>query len=194
MRALWRFRYAAASLLVVVLPLQPLFRLKNVFYIDWINHVWAMAYYGEFFRAHGAFPVVIHTNQVAGLVQPLFYGRALYAIGGLFAGVLGADVAVRIVVFALMLAQFYAAFRLIQVYSANRRLSWAVGVLLTWSIYPLTNLYNRGALTEFAAVCLLQIAVCIFLAAIKSGDTNAQVRGTISAGLFYALASMPWPH
>ena len=123
--------------------------LKSIFYIDWINHTWLVSYYSEYFRVHHSFPHVVNSQQIIGLPNPIFYGHAFYAVGGLFGSVLGPDVGVRIWILLATAAQFYAVDRLFRVLTAHRGFSLLMAVLVTWAIYPLTNLYNRSAITEY---------------------------------------------
>ena len=60
----------------------------------------------------------------------------------------------------------YAVFCSIQsVYSAtaNRLITLTITALSLWTIYPLTNIYNRSALTEAYATGLFTVTFCCLL-------------------------------
>lgn len=181
------------SLLAALLPLELLFDIKNVFYIDWLNHVWTIAYYGDYFRAHGSFPDLIHTPEITGMVNPVFYGHFFYLVCGFIARFVGADAAIRILVVALMFGQFFAVFRMFELYSRNRRFSVLIAFVLSWATYPLTNLYSRSALTEFVAVGCLQISICFFMSALAFDRGRLRVREISRAFLFFTLAALVHP-
>lgn|GEM_PF-4704513 len=147
----------------ILLVVFPLLDLTATYYVDWHNHVWTIGYTGEFFRSNHAFPLTVNLSEYALSPQPIFYGALFYPLIGMMSSVTGPALALRLVIITLFLLQYYACNRLIYRLSGNELISHAVSVLVTWSIYPLTNLYNRAALTEFVATTLAFVALCIFL-------------------------------
>ena len=71
--------------------------------------------------------------------------------------------------------------------------SCVVAVLVTWAIYPLTNLYNRSALTELVAVYCLTIAVAALLRVVSLEGRRRQAESLATAGLFFSLAALTHP-
>lgn len=150
----------AGPILLVVFPL---FDITANYYDDWHNHVWTIGYVGEFFRSNLAFPLTLNLSEYALSAQPIFYGAFFYPLMGIISSVTGAALALRLVVIALFILQYYMCNKLVFRLTGSKLLSNAVSVLVTWAIYPLTNLYNRAAITEFTATTLAFIALCIFL-------------------------------
>jgi hypothetical protein len=64
---------------------------------------------------------------------------------------------------------------------------------VTWAIYPLTNLYNRSALTEFFAVAFLTCALASFLCVIINSREHASRYDIIAMGLFFVAAAITHP-
>ncbi|PTY01517.1 hypothetical protein DB346_12250 [Verrucomicrobia bacterium LW23] len=65
-----------------------------------------------------------------------------------------------------------------------------MATLVTWSIYPLTNLYNRSALTEFVAAMLFTIAFAsLLLFAWHLHRNQFSLYDFVVAGLFSTLAA-----
>jgi hypothetical protein len=149
--------------LIALFPAALLLRLHNTFGMDWNNHVWIAGYSGEYFIHHGRFPLTINTDQLTGLPYPLFYGFLFYPIAGLFSIPLGADLAIRVICFLVLWLQTIQLTKVFTAAGAGRLMSWAVAAIVSFAIYPLTNLYNRSAITEFVAVSLLVSAFCIWI-------------------------------
>jgi len=145
---------------ICILPLIPLFFLNHQFPTDWFNHQWMIAYFGEYFRQHYSFPLVFNTNQVVGMPYPVFYGVFFYPIMGLLSIFISTDLVYRFVVVVLFLAQCFAVKRLFEEISGHKRWALFIAALVTYAIYPLTNLYNRAAATEFISFTLLTCALC----------------------------------
>ena len=47
--------------------------------------------------------------------------------------------------------------------------------LVTWAIYPLTNLDSRGALTEFFAAAALTLALCYLFELFSAKDRREKI-------------------
>ncbi len=61
--------------------------------------------------------------------------------------------------------------------------------MLCWAIYPLTNLYNRGAIAEFFGTTLLFCAACSAGLAVLEPDRRNRVAFALLCGLFGAAAA-----
>ena len=65
---------------------------------------------------------------------------------------------------------------------------------MTWAIYPLTNLYNRSALTEFFAVAFLTCSLASFLCVIiNTGGKSVSRYDIVATGLFFVMAAVTHP-
>jgi hypothetical protein len=178
--------------LIPLIPLVPLFRLHNAFYGDWVNHIWLIGYVGEYFRRHGSFPVTLDTNYMIGIPFPVFYGFLYYPIAGVVSALLGANVALRITVWSVMLLQCVQVGKTVIALGAERRVALGITLLTATAIYPLSNLYNRAAITELIATSLLLSAFCC-LARIPLSPDHSQWMETLQAGLFFALSAGSHP-
>ena len=69
--------------------------------------------------------------------------------------------------------QCYEVAALVRTVYPSRGIAWGVAALVCFAVYPLTNLYNRNAITELVAVSLLVSACAIVSRVIyASGDTR----------------------
>jgi hypothetical protein len=137
---------------VVLLPALPLFDLVAGFGYDWTNHEWMIAWLGEYFRQHHAMPSVFNSAVAVGMPQPVFYAFLLYPALGVLSSLVGAALAVRIAVVFTLALQAGAVFRAARTTGGERTIALVLAFAVTASTYSLTNLYHRGALTEFFAV------------------------------------------
>lgn len=207
--------WTALTYLLGLLPICLLWHGNNAFYLDWNNHLWTIGYFGEYFRQHWTFPITLNTDQAAGVPYPVFYGYLFYPAAGLISAVTGCSFALRLVCSLVFLLQVQQVSKAVQAISGNRFVACAVTVLVSFATYPLTNLYNRGAITEFVAVSLL-ISVCMmWLRIVRMEDPRRRRRLLLSAALVLAfamgthpitailgsciiglagLASLPFPH
>ena len=135
--------------------------LRSTFYVDWNNHLWLIEYFGASIK-HLCIPDMVNTKQLIGIPNTLFYGQKFYALAGMFSAFLGSAVTVRIMVLMVFLLQFFQVYRAAMKAGAARNISIGIAVMMTWAIYPLTNLYNRSALTEFFAVAFLTCCLGFF--------------------------------
>lgn len=182
------------SVFVSCVPLFLLINPDNKFYWDWYNHLWLVEYFGEYLRFHWTVPYVINTDQLTGLINPLFYGQKFYTALGCLSAYIGPSIAVRIGAFALIFLQFIHVERAFYESTRSKILSFTTGALLCWATYPLTNLYNRSALTEFFAVGFLNISVtCLVVLACRSLRNQKSYYDAVAVGLFYVAAAATHP-
>lgn len=147
----------------------------------WPNHpdydsvAWSIAYAGRYHEVHGSFPVALDSDRFAGNLQPIFYAPLLFPMLGPVANAIGVAETMSWFAVACWLLQFVLvgclAGRVMQGRmplaasgQLNRRQSFPwrplmVAAMTCWTIYPLTNLYHRGAYAEFVATSLLTSAV-----------------------------------
>jgi hypothetical protein len=179
-------------LLIPLIPLVPLLRLDNSFYGDWRNHVWLIGYYGEYFRRHGSFPIVLNTNHMIGMPFPLFYGFLFYPIAGLVSAVLGGNLTLRLVVLCAMLLQCFQIRKTAVAAGLSPLVAGSLVFLSATAIYPMTNLYNRAAITEFIGASLLVSAFCCVLRILLEPNRSPWSNG-LQAGLWFTLAAGTHP-
>lgn len=178
--------WTTLTYLLGLLPICLLWHGNNAFYFDWNNHLWAIGYFGEYFRRHWAFPITFNTEQIAGIPYPVFYGYLFYPAAGLISVFTGCSFALRFVCSLVFLLQVRQVSKAVESISGNRFVACAVTVLVSFATYPLTNLYNRGAITEFIAVSLV-ISVCMMWLRIVVMNDPLQ-RRLLLFGAAFALA------
>lgn len=145
------------------MPLGPLLIFpRAIFNLDWTNNLWMIAYLRAFFLGHFYFPATYNVASRVGITQPIFYGPLLYPCLALLSLPAGPAVGVRIACAAIWTLQFLLVWRLSRAAGASRLGAAAAAAATAWSVYSLTNLYNRGALAEFIATSLL---LCAFASA-----------------------------
>jgi hypothetical protein len=179
--------------IVVLAPTILLWNLDAQFYYDWHNHSWFIGYTGEYIRQHGFPPQVYSADQVVGLPQPIFYGWLFFPLLGGIASITGAAIALRIAIVVGFAVQFWAIYVAGRTLGASVARSTIVGALITWAIYPLTNLYNRAAIPEFFAILALTTAVAFGIAAAVAPTRRARACGWLAviAGVFAAGTHPP---
>jgi hypothetical protein len=176
----------AGTLLLVCVPL----RAGNHYYNpDWINNQWLIGYGAEAVRQGHAPPVVLTTPELGGVPYPVFYGYLFYPVMNVLAAAVGVRGAIRVAVVAALALQYVSVYRAARGGGATRPLATATAVLTIWTTYPLTNLYHRGALTEFFAVALLTCAACRWFALLDADTMRRRVRAALEVALLYALAA-----
>jgi len=177
-----------ASLLASALLIDP----RSVFFLDWNNHLWFIEYFGESLK-HFFIPSVINTKQIVGMPDALFYAQKFYVLMGMVSAFLGSALTIRLMIGWAFLIQFFHVYRAALKAGAARHIAIGVAVFVTWAIYPLTNLYNRSALTEFFAVIFLTCAVCSFLAIIIDLKHRPSRYDLVASGYFFVLAAITHP-
>jgi hypothetical protein len=183
-----------AAFLVCLLPLSLLIDLRSTFYVDWFNHLWIIEYFGEYIRHRGSIPETLLTTTLVGLPVPIFYAGKFYASAGLISIFLGSAITFRLIAFLVLLIQFWHVERAVRSTTGLRALPLVVATIVTWGIYPLTNLYNRSALTEFVAVALLTAAAaCLFVLVFQLQNGYKSYYDAVAFGLFYVAAALTHP-
>jgi hypothetical protein len=173
-------------ILVVAAPLSLLLLFPHAtFNLDWNNNLWMVSYARAAFTDHLRFPAVYNVSDRVGIPQPIFYGPLLYPCLAMLSVPFGADVGIRLACIGLWSMQFWLIFRLCRRIGAAVVYSIGTAALVSWAIYPLTNLYNRGALAEFCATTFLTCAVV----AGGSALLDPQPRKRIAFGLLTAICA-----
>lgn len=183
-RSLW----TTLTYLLGLLPICLLWHGNNAFYFDWNNHLWEIGYFGEYFRRHWAFPITLNTDQVAGIPYPVFYGYLFYPAAGLISAFTGCSFALRLVCSLVFLLQVRQVSKAVELISGSGFIACAVTVLVSFATYPLTNLYNRGAITEFIAVSLVISVSMMWLRLVQMNNPVQRHRLLFGAALALAFA------
>ena len=187
-------RFYGLVFLIILFPLFPLlpgfFRIQG-FYIDWWNHLWMTNYFGIFYEQNSVFPLVINTNNFGGIGNPipLFYGYLFYPFFGWISSLMNADMALRLPFFGLWFIQFLALYNVFIQQTANRLITLTITALSLWTIYPLTNIYNRSALTEAYATGLFTVTFCCLLLLLREEQWKRKIRYLSFLGLSMALVT-----
>lgn len=184
-----RFNAGAVVLATAVLVLQiwPLLW-RRPFYIDWVNHTWLVNYYAVNLSDNYAFTTEIDTAHGTGNPAPLFYGLFFYPIISLLALATGADMAVRLFCAFMLLSTFLAYLVFFRTMTGNLQVSILLSCCVNGSIYQLSNLYARSALTEFAAHQFLLLSFVLILAGLSQRDKQADA--SLSLGVVCGLFGM----
>jgi hypothetical protein len=149
------------AVLLLLFQVIPLFW-DRPFYFDWVNHVWTIQYYSDYVKQHGSFPTTIDVTQGFGNPLPMFYGLFFYPLLSVFSVATGsADLAVRIFCVALLVAPLVSFVILFRNLSTELSLAFLLAISANASVYQLTNLYARSALTEFVAFQLLLFGISL---------------------------------
>jgi len=178
---------------IILFPCIPLRSGTLFFSNDWLNHLWLIGYGAEAVRKHHFPPLVLTASELGGLPYPIFYGYLFYPILNVLAAVVGLRTAVRLAVVGVLALQYALVHRAARSGGASNLLATATAALVTWAIYPLTNLYHRGALTEFFAGAFLTCAVCRWFSFLDADTPRRRLRAALEVGLLYSLAAGTHP-
>jgi hypothetical protein len=189
-----RLYLAGTRLIVCLLVLMPLWDLSKNFSFDWYNHLWMSAYSGRFVWVHGYPPGVLNTPEAVGVPNPLFYGSAFHVLLGCLGRFLGMSLAFRLFALGLLLAQFCHVERAAREAGAPRFIAFAVATAVSWQVYQVVNLYERGDLTEFTGlVCLTCSLSCLFVLCLRMARGEKDFYGLVVTGASYGLATLIHP-
>jgi hypothetical protein len=150
-------RFAAG--IIIALPLLALADPRIGLGLDWPNHLWMIDYARAYFAHHLSFPAAYNIAGHVGVPQPIFYAPLLYPLLAILSLPLGTEITVRAVCVLLCISQFALVYRLFRSLKSSPLEALAIGAVVSWAIYPLSNLYSRAALPEFFATGLIQCAV-----------------------------------
>ncbi|PTY03285.1 hypothetical protein DB346_05240 [Verrucomicrobia bacterium LW23] len=175
-------------------PLIWLLNLRNTFTIDWFNHLWVAEYFAAYFRDHGRFPDVLNTSTQIGNPLPVFYCSAFYSAMGLLSLPLGSSVAFRLLFLVTLLMQFVHIERAMKEVSAHKGYAFFVALVSVWATYPLTNLYSRGALTEFVASAFLFCSLsCLLVLLLRLVRGRKSMYDSVAIGFFFLVVAQTHP-
>lgn len=133
------------------------------YYLDWTNHLWYLTYFSEYFKTHLSFPNFIHSNGIIGFALPIFYGHLFYPLFSIPTILIGAKATIVLLTFLTVFLLGRSILTLMKRLEIPSTASYTIVILFSLSIYQLTNLYNRNALTEYFAYFWLVTGICYFL-------------------------------
>jgi hypothetical protein len=171
----------------VLLPLLLLMDPRANFYYDWHNHQWFAGYFGEYLAQHLRPPQLLNTPAAIGMPQPVFYGFLLFPSLGLLSSWAGAALALRIASIFALGAQFVAVYLAVRNARQSRLAAFTIGAVVSWTIYPLTNLYNRAAVPEFFSVAFLYTGLACAMGVLVAEREANRVRFGWFSGVFLLL-------
>ena len=184
-----KFLVPIVGAIAVLFPLSLLLNVNAGFYVDWYNHLWLIGYYGQYFSVYHRMPLTINTHYLLLLAYPTFYGHLFYSVLGLISSLTGPNLAIRLGFATLWALMFWLIYRVTIEFSQDRLISLTLGCLVCWAIYPLTNLYNRSALTEVFATELMVCTLCSALLMIVLPETRSKISYMLLTGFTFALSS-----
>jgi hypothetical protein len=184
---------ALAGLAAILFPTLLLYPARVPLGEDWIVNETFVGYCGAYFARHHVAPAVYHDTCDQGAPVPLFYGHLMYQVLAVVAARVNPADVLRLAAVGVFAAQFLLVRRALRRQGAGRGLAAAVACLTVWAIYPLTNLYARGALQEFFATGLLTCAACLWFGALAARTAAGAVRDVVAFGLCFVLAAGSHP-
>ena len=179
--------------LIVVFPLVRLFPLTGTFTNDWDNNAWFAGYEGEYLRQHGAVPVVVNTTEQVGMPYPIFYGTLFYPLISTLTVWFNPGLVLRAVAVVLTALQLRLIPRALVRVGLPLWVSRGVACLVIWTIYPLTNLYNRSAIAEYVATGLQTCMVATWFLIVHAERASDRTRYSLGLGLLFTLAAGTHP-
>lgn len=150
------------TLFFLLIEISPLWS-GRPFYQDWINHVWVLEYFSGYLDIHHTFPTTIDTAEDFGNPMPMFYGVFFYSMLSFPALVLGGDLTIRLAAMILLIVPVLTYFQVFKRLTNNHGMAVALSLIVNFSIYQLSNLYARGALTELAAYQSILLGLSLIL-------------------------------
>lgn len=140
----------------------PMLATDRSFWQDWSNHLWYIWHQGYQMAKSGEVSYFLHTEQL-GVFYPfyVFYGGTAYVIFGGLSALLGeAPVVSYIISWFTGFAMMYGGLAWISIQAGLR--GWKLHVaplVVVSSAYYLSDVYGRGAWTEFISISALPLAI-----------------------------------
>ena len=157
-----------------------------IFSLDWVNHGWFAAYVTHVLTAEWAVPMFVSTHEMIGNPVLVFYGTALYVALSPFVWLFGPDVGMRLAVVVALVVPSFAMARFFLALGVDRLTTACLTICLSSSVYQLTNIYTRGAVTEFFAYQLILLGTVVLLS-VFAGEGPRRAASTLVLG-FASLA------
>jgi hypothetical protein len=166
----------AIATLAILLIASPLLFTSDGFVADFTNAIWLVGRQQHLIAAH-LHPTLFLQTQQGGVFDPIFafYGGTLFALTGALAAVLGGStiLAFEVVTLAAIAAAYGGLLWLARQLGVRGAMAHAPALVFVTSAYYVTNLYGRGAWSEFIAVSAFPLVLAASL---------RLVRGRMSVG------------
>lgn len=197
-RAYWtRKRADFATIIVVALLVGLPGLLSRGFTPDFVNHQWLVWVQDHAITAHGGPSYFLHTGEGGGtgggVFDPffLFYGGTLYAIAGALSMLAGhrTGVAFEAITVLSVAAAYGGIVWLARQLGVRSWMAHAPAVTFVASAYYVTNLYGRGAWSEFVATSALPLMVASGLQIARSQRREAGPCALFAASAILASGS-----
>lgn len=164
-----------------------------IFAVDWVNHGWFASYVAHVLTAEWVVPMFVSTPAVIGNPVLTFYGTALYVALSPFVRLFGPDVGMRAAAVAAMVAPSFAMARLFLALGVDRFTTACLTVCLSSSVYQLTNLYTRGAVTEFFSYQLILLGGVVLLSVFAGEGRQRHASRLVFGSASLALGALAHP-
>ena len=152
----------AIATLAVLLIASPMLFTSDGFAPDFTNDMWLAGYQHHAIATNLHPTLFLHTRQ-SGVFYPLFafYGGTLFALTGALGALLGGStmLAFKAVTVAAIAAAYGGLLWLARQLGVKGLMAHAPAIVFVTSAYYVTNLYGRGAWSEFIAVSALPLVL-----------------------------------
>src|SRR5262249_8039191 len=135
-----------------------------IFQLDWANHVWYAAYVSHALSTQWTVPTFVNAPGFVGNPVLTFYGAPLYVALAPFVALFGAERGMRVAAAVALAVPALTLARLFLSLGTSRLAAGCLTICLSVSVYQLTNLYTRSAMTEFFAYQLVLLGAILLLA------------------------------
>lgn len=152
-----------AVFFLIIMPAILLLDFDAVFYGDFQLHSFLWGYSGLNNYLNSDSLNTINSKYGIGLVSTFFYSPVLSKFVNIFSNIHGIGYAIRILVLLAYLFQFFCFYKLFSCLKINKYWALCIPIIFCQSTYPMTNLYNRGALPEFFAIIILSSLFALIL-------------------------------
>jgi hypothetical protein len=178
----------AIATLAVLLIASPLLFTSDGFAPDFINAIWLADYQQHVISAHLHPTLFLQSQQ--GVFYPLFafYGGTLFALTGALAALLGGStiLAFEVVTVGAIAAAYGGLFWLARQLGVKGVLAHAPAIVFVTSAYYVTNLYGRGAWTEFIAVSMLPLVLAASLRLVRGSTSLGPAACLVAASAVFS--------
>jgi hypothetical protein len=179
----------AIATLAILLIASPLLFTSDGFAPDFTNAIWLVGRQQHIIAAHLHPTLFMHT-QSGGVFFPIFafYGGTLFALTGALAALLGGStiLAFEVVTVAAIAAGYGGLFWLARQLGVKGVLAHAPAIVFVTSAYYVTNLYGRGAWSEFIAVSALPLVLAASLRLVRGRWRLGPVACLVAASVVFS--------
>jgi hypothetical protein len=179
----------AIATLAILLIASPLLFTSDGFVADFTNAIWLADRQHHAISAH-LHPTLFLQTQGGGVFYPIyaFYGGTLFALTGALAVALGGStiLAFEVVTLAAIAAAYGGLFWLARQLGVKGLLAHAPAIVFVTSAYYVTNLYGRGAWSEFIAVSALPLVLAASLRLVRGRLSVGPVACLVAASALFS--------